>query len=553
MRKTTCEKGRCMSGPTNQREPDEDVAIQRLLSAAGASWSRDINERLPPAKAFAQRMRQQLMNANADHREPHPATSTLHVSALAPTPNVAPLASAASPTQSQKGSRPMSTLTRIPQPVAPTAPRRSFAWGAALAATLVVVALIAVILAHGLASERPGIGANSSGLPYDQVTPTPVYITSMAYSPVIAPSDPQVVYTQIANGMIFERSSDGGATYRRITTPTTTLQNPRYALLVSPLDANHLIATVTGASTGGLIGCDTAVGMAPGQTSICSQGYLSADGGQSWRGFTLPSAGMVGAISDQQIITSPLYAPATTLFAQGSRLYAIAGVALQNGYIIGSPQTRLVVSNNDGASWQAADTGFAGRVCDFAAAPTGSTVYALVAPNSFCNVNATHSLDLLRSDDAGAIWTHVNTLPAVDELGMRVAANGALYINQPKTFSDFSVQANIDSSPDTLIASQDGGVTFTRSSLAGAPATANLAGPVGVLSDGSALMESIYYQKPHSLGQATLYAWRVGAASWRQVSPQYADQLVDVVVTVHHGTDTVYVIETNGQISHFTV
>lgn len=49
---------------------EDDTALQGRLTAAGASWRRDIDARLPEANAFTLRLRQQIERARASQGQP---------------------------------------------------------------------------------------------------------------------------------------------------------------------------------------------------------------------------------------------------------------------------------------------------------------------------------------------------------------------------------------------------------------------------------------------------------------------------------------------------
>ncbi|HLY32398.1 MAG TPA: hypothetical protein VKQ36_15320, partial [Ktedonobacterales bacterium] len=484
----------------------------------------------------------------------------------------------------QKGTHSMSVSTsrsEIPAPVSLHPPRRRFAGLVASAATLLIVALLAATLAYALHARQntPASQNHHNSTPVATATQPPAPITITPHTPiqgsiVLSPSDPQIVYlttnfnkqTPNQEGEIL-RSSDGGKTYTQLPTPPTTLTSgPQFSIIVSPFNADHVIATASAYQT-----CPAA-GAPPNRTphstqlsqltqlsgvGPCSQGFYSNDGGQTWLALNMPFAGgVLGATSAEEVFTGIVQ-------AQGSRLYSLAGISSNNNVLTQLSGIRIVGSSDDGVSWHAVDTGLRGTVCDFAAAPTGSTLYAIMypgigVPNANCVATNGQALTLWRSEDAGAGWTKVFTFTAemqpqnyaeTLELGMRVAANGVLYINMPAL--DQSGQPDL--SPTAIMVSQDGGRTFTRSPATGAPAMPYFQNPEGTLSDGSVLIESIQGQTPSNDGQGTLYAWHPGETSWWQVSRRFPNPIFAVMVIPHDGKDTIYLAQSSGQISHFTI
>ena len=451
---------------------------------------------------------------------------------------------------------------------------------AGVAAAVIVVGLIGLLLAHNLggrgqtggqgtatATQIPPPTPTQIPTPHGGPTPTPggPSLTATPTYPVIALSNPQIVYKVLENSVYIERSTNGGQTYSLATTPPTTLAGATFVVAVSPLDANHLIATATGNVSASPGNCQSANGQAVSVANWrqnqpladtlsgnvpCSQNFFSADGGMTWSKLTLPFSGIIASAASLRTGVSTVYAPTNTLFAQGTRLYAALGVTSESGMIIGPQTVWLAVSDDDGATWQAASNGLPTAICDFAPAPTGNTVYAIVAASS-CNNEAPSALTLWRSENAGASWAQVSDLPTTNELGMVVSPSGALYINMPRTLSSGQSHQGptVDTSPSAVIVSVDGGASFTRAPLAGAPSAANFEGPVGVLSDGSvlAVTDSVDAQGDHT----ALYAWRAGASAWRKVGTTVARTVVEVVVVPQGGHDALYVVNDAGRVSRF--
>lgn len=442
----------------------------------------------------------------------------------------------------------------------PTPPRRRFTGSVAAAAALLIVALIVVVLARGL-TNRPGTLARhtATATTIRMQTPTPAptpgnnFSGSQGIWTAISPTNPQVIYENTLYGDSLSRSSDGGKTFTKLPLPSNNMLYPWFYVAVSPLDPNHVIASGTGGCPSGnsqtMNKAPLAMPLSGGPH--CSQSFFSADGGQTWNLLTLPFSGVIfSPVILHQL--SSLNPTSATLQAQGTRLYAIDGASVSG---IDSGPVRLIVSDDDGASWQSADNGLGSAICDFAPAPTGATVYAITTATVCTHYTATQpDLTLMRSNDGGASWAAVTTLPTVTDLGMFVTTDGALYINMPKSTSS---TPHFAFSPDSFIVSRDGGQTFSRSPLAGAPAGDMFEGPGAELSDGSIL--AVAYD---TTGMAngvttamtmTCYTWRAGDSSWRKISPTFAVEISDIVVVSQQGSDAVYFADANGVITHFTV
>jgi len=566
---------------SDQFEHDGDAPLERLLAAKGARWRRSLDGRLPAGAVFVARMRQRLTEEDCTTVERADGETAPERTIVYPaTPrSVAQNGHIANHDITiLKGTdamfRPDSTIfpstpadTSLPSaPVTPRPPRRRFAGLAAGAATLLIVALFAATLTYTLHSRqsRTGSGATPTANAAKTAAPgkTPTSNTHNTgrydYRPlVIAPSDPQIVYNVAQNGAQLVRSNDGGATFHNVANPPTTLQDAQFTLMVSPLDANHVVAAAyTAACTSqgdpqrraNAPAGKTSPYIATGTTGACAQDYFSADGGQTWGALTLPFNGVIGAIDGLLRAPSLSYGEHAVFAAQEGRLYAAAGPSSSDGFILTAPGDRLVVSVDGGASWQLADSGLGATLCDFAAAPTGTTVYALTSAG--CGGarfgGTADSLTLWRSDNAGASWARVNTVSGSYDRGMAVAPDGAIYINVSHIVVAGGASAPY---PQDVLVSLNGGRTLIKATNAGLPSEQTLTGPMGLLSNGSVVMESStgIYTDP-----AALYVWRPGASSWRQIGPQFTSVVVWAVVVSQHGTDTVYVSDVNNAISHFT-
>ncbi|HUY78720.1 MAG TPA: sialidase family protein, partial [Ktedonobacterales bacterium] len=529
-----------------------EYAVERTLLTDGAAWRRNITPALPGVDDFVARASQRLASERATTAPPRPSAATRASQPAARAPQRAPTPPLNLPSTNrgplQKGTYPV-TQSR---------------WRglAGVAAAVIVVGLIGLLLAHSFGGR--GVGAKATATPLPTAlpgTPTPYAGNGNAVAPILAPSDPQIMYS--VQGDIIARSANGGRTYSQGTMPPTTLVGATFVVSVSPLDPNHLIATGTGVGNTASLNCHTPKGQAASVTGHrqqrpladalsgygpCSESFFSGDGGKTWRKLNLPYQDVIGSMVPLETTGAGIFAPSHTLFAQGARLYALIGQASVNGILtsgIDPHPVELVVSVDDGASWQVASNGLGSTICDFAPAPTGETVYAVVSSPD-CATGPT----LWRSNDAGAHWAQVSALSAPYELGMAVAPSGALYINIAVLFTGTPQGTGANPLPHALIVSTDGGATFTHAPAA--PITEpslgpQFAGPLGVLSDGSILIMTVTLESQGD--HTTLYAWRAGASAWRKVGTTVARTVVEVVVVPQGGHDALYVVNDAGRVS----
>ncbi len=571
--------------------------LHRHLLADGAAWRRRAEPTLPSPGAFVSRAQQRLDRERAqssavsptdamvtpdalNHHDTHTLTEyTEHSRVGLPANRPVETQRADSP----KGLYRMSSTQTIPPPATPHPARRRFAGGLAGAVALVIVALLAATLAYALHTRQNTSAATTHHTAKATPTVAPTALPTQPPAPTsvrtpynqpggfeIAPSDPQIVYlTTYANysnpqsGVIL-RSNDGGRTFTQLPTPPTILgSGTQFTVAVSPLDANHVFAMVTNSPL--VIGTNCPPGTASenradGATGYsqltelsapsCLQSFYSLDGGQSWSVLNLPYGGGLGnAESSSQVDIG-------TIQAQGSRLYALGGLGFNSRYTNNIIQ-HLLTSADGGASWQVADAKLPGSICDFAATPTGSTLYAVVYPgfasfNGNCGGNMSGLvLSLWRSDNAGVSWGKMYTfsdLTKTAEYGMRVAENGTLYIDWPE-----SPPTGNPATVNELIVSQDDGHSFTRLPLKGLSAHYNNLYLAGTLSDGSVLIADQVNPINFGQGQGEFYAWRPGDTSLRKVSRLFPNPAVAVVVIPHDAKDTIYLVQYNGVISHFTI
>ena len=371
--------------------------------------------------------------------------------------------------------------------------------------------------------------------------------------PLIAPSNPQIVYRLAKN--VPQRSTDGGKTYSALSLPKSDISPlDNTWIAVSPLDASHVFLTLSGSRSGK----SCFVGQSGGQASHggtlfsgatdCSDQFYSADSGQTWTRLRLPGGDVIGGTNYFRVVQGPFQAPAYVFQAQGSRLYAGAGFSTQDGAILASLGARLLTSVDGGATWTLADQALSSRglwVCDFAAAPVGSTVYAATADQS-CGNEGLPAMSLWRSDDAGHTWQKASNLPSPAEGGMLVSPTGTLHIYEPSA-SPISHSMILVQTAQYALASVTHGASFVSAPSAGIPgkaADALLVGPVAMLSDGSALYAVT------TKSDAGLYAWKLGESSWTRLAALPNGTLGSVLaVPQASGGDTLYITDANGGIT----
>lgn len=436
-----------------------------------------------------------------------------------------------------------------------------------VAAAVVVVGLIALLLTRN-AALHSGTGApGSSSGATSAIPPTPSGSSSQQSTqfqqagqlPVVAQSDPKIVY-KIASGAL-KRSSNGGGTYTTLSLPKTDLTAiSGYSVAVSPLNANAVFVTLDGLKGGQ--GCmasqpypATAMhgGILASGYASCSEQYLSVDGGHTWKPLQLPMQGVLGATNGFRSPSVDPYGNDSYIFqAQGKRLYAALGYASQDGSLMASEAARLVASDDGGVTWRLIDTRLASAtqlICDFAASPTGTTVYAITESTS-CGNESLPSMTLWSSADGGQSWTRVQQLANLATAGFLVGAHGELYsFIAPVTAASHSY--SMTDVPANAMVSVDGGVTFSGAPSAGLPPNGQLSGPYATLADGS-VVYGLAYTEAYNRGPMALYSWKKGASAWTQIGSPIATGAASVTVTppAAGATDqTVTITDVDGNIS----
>jgi hypothetical protein len=510
-------------GPPDAAGVAPDVqSIHHRLIAEGRLWRRD----LPSTQRLIERTQRLTMNSMlTSPRTPQPIIQRL-----------TPRGARATPPSSTKGSADMMP-SRMPSRM--TSRTRSL-W-AGIAAILVVALLAGVFAALATSRGRSGpAGAPSpSAQPHGKwqtidhltvSTPQPPFVL-----PAIAPSDPNTVYEATLAPLTLRRTTDQGAHWTELHVPGDTSSLEDIQVFVSPLNAQVVFLTLTSpqAPTGQASACPTNMasqastgastvhgsGAAPLAERLpqsghipCSLQYYSADGGASWKQLILP---VRAALVDPNLY--PGLPPTRVLSAQGSRLYAGAGCGPQCEWA----GNDIVTSVDGGAHWALANheiRAAGNEVCDFSAAASGSDVFAITTTDS-CGGESWPPMYLWHSRDAGAHWTLVGRLPTNAWLGMAVVSQPSgqplLYIHLPQPTVQ-SHMSGITDSPTALMASADGGATWTAAPASGISDPTRPSpdpGPLGMLSNGMVIE---FYGAPQA---AALYGWKLGETTWRMVAP----------------------------------
>ncbi len=465
--------------------PRELEGIQREIAADGVAWARDV----PRAEEFNARLRAALEGADT-----RVASRPLRTVELATTSAELPAVSVRHVAQGP------GRLGRI----------------GGLVAAVVVVGLLASVFAL-LASH----GGTSVGNPGDDGPGLRVAATYTGQPglPVVAPSDPRVVYEYADNrqGPVLRRSDDGGATWSDLAIPganTTGASVSALHLGVNPADASNVFLRADlGFARGDPNGCPAD---ATQKGAICPREYYSTDRGAHWN---VPRLPVPGTLFDGGVF---FFYPSWILQAQGSRLYA--GMLNSPTALATAADIRIASTEDGGKTWRLADAGLAAQglhVCDYLAAPHGETLFARTA--DVCSSSDPNTLPtarrLWRSDDAGAHWTEVTVTrgPVARADVALVAASTSDTAGQVTLFASVPDASGVK----TFYASTDSGQSW-----APAPAKAGLPGEahalqtsLATLADGS-LVVAFATEKVSAAGAVTVacYAWRPGLQGWARVT-----------------------------------
>jgi hypothetical protein len=290
-------------------------------------------------------------------------------------------------------------------------------------AILLVVGLLATIFAtFGRGKNGARLATTPTAGVFAPWTVVP-RLANQPAPPIIAPSDPAVVYEAALTGPnsehIFRRSDDAGATWRDLPVPDGGLS--AYALgdlaiWVDPANAQNVVATLgrllppgnerdcpTLGATAGFARQGAATPNTPGSGSGgCHLQYFSADGGLHWSEMRFPVPGSMTSGWGVSLRTL------TVLQSQGTRLYTAIHYRGESGLV------RVFVSQDRGATWTLADNGLYGQghsICDYRVVPDSNTLYATTGRDECFQMITPQPITLWRSDDAGAHWSQMGQLP----------------------------------------------------------------------------------------------------------------------------------------------
>jgi hypothetical protein len=373
--------------------------------------------------------------------------------------------------------------------------------------------------------------------------------------PAIALSDPRVVYQTLAKGIqehqpaTLRRTDDGGASWHDLPVPVPAAHVGYAGFLVSPLDARTVFLTLIDTQAE-----DCPPGSAQSNTEgggvLCWLQYTSTDGGANWKATKLPRSGWI----------TPTLRTTALQVARGSNgqpwLYALLHCPFGD-----TTCSRLIVSADNGLSWSYADasllTAGATNVCSTAADSRSATVYAVTTADIECGSNRQQALTLWRSEDAGAHWTKAGALGTPNLRGLQVAhdtnsGHALLYAITPRTTQIATDKEGgkyplFSADPSDLKVSADGGLSWTSAPSAGMPANYKPfydIGMLGVLSDGSVVIESIPQAAQENFRGGILLAWKPGEDAWRQLAPPVTLEIgaLTAIPAASPGTDTVYLV-----------
>lgn len=482
---------------------------------------------LPPE---SRALYQELLADGAAWRAEQPATShldmtiaTLMSQLTAPDATDTAVSGGATRAKRATGSRGWQTDTKGTLPMRDKR-LRSFA---ATAAALAVVAALSVMLLNIALHRRnpsPTVASTPTVTQRQWVEQSRLLDPGASSDPAIAPTDPSVVY-EVANAanvpgasgaydIALRATADGGVTWHALAFPDgiQAANDKEAVFFVSPLNAQTVFLQLFDATTAN---CPPGSSVSEGGP-MCILVFVSTNGGASWSPVHLPVAGVLGYAGP--IGSAPLS-------AQGNRLYG--HVACYGD----ASCTRIVVSNDGGLTWLAADGAIrAGgqSICNYSVSPSGATIFAVTASDR-CAQQGQSAMLLWRSDDAGGHWSQVGALPQPFERGMSVTTNPAggtplLYIDMPKQIDTVrdktgAIVPKLSDSPGDLRVSDDGGRTWQAAPTRGAPTDQTMYfGPYGTLADGSVVFPFVP-NAPNSPTGQSLYTWKLGDTSWHELAP----------------------------------
>lgn len=440
-------------------------------------------------------------------------------------------------------------------------PLRGLVSGISAVAAVVVIAIIvtALVFSHG---GQPAKTGSASNVPTNKDWQAVPHLTNTPDDPVIAPSNPQVVYegkmasADLPASVTLQRSDDGGATWHILALPDGITQVYSATFMVNPVsDQRVFVDFATPCSSAQANTFAPAFAPYSGGVNSCIFAYFSTDGGAHWSlvHFPVHQAGLKAGFDY----------PGTGygLQAQGDHLYDLISTPV-NDY-----GSSFLSSTDGGATWQFIDQPMVAQgdcVAGYAATPAGSTVFAATVDQCFsasggaaaasslavpfsgcCGGGGGPIFNLWRSNDAGAHWTLVGPAP---DSRLHLSLNSA---GQPVLFLAPTVPElgrGEGGVPPKF--STDGGQTWQDGPLPNGQS--NSSDILGTLSDGSIVVSFTDNKtlKNH------LLSWKPGDAVWHplngtfQGTPQYL-----LVILSGNGQQTLWLITqaNSNQTGNYTV
>jgi hypothetical protein len=450
--------------------------------------------------------------------------------------------------------------------------RRWVTTGATLAVVIAFLATLALTANHRPAgsTQQGTTGSTQTSATADGWTNLTKLDDSSRFSAndptAIAPSNPQVVYETMAQGMqehqpaSMRATNDGGATWRTLALPVPADHIGQMGVGVSPANAQTVFLSLVD-TTAAECPANRLQSLSEGAAGaqFCRLQYTSVNGGASWSATNLPLANGAHPGLLTASINTGMAGPiqSATVRAQGQRLFA--------GFLCADFScTRLVTSSDGGQSWSFADQGMlaggAANVCDYTSSATGSTLYAVTSAGE-CSYQQQAPLTLWTSADAGGAWTKVTQLATPNERGMALTQNSAtgatlLYMGLPRTTGLATDKMGdhyptISQAPGDVQVSVDGGATWQHAPSAGIPANHSVffnVGLLGALHDGSVVVDVIPTRSANgfdadNFSGSALYAWRPGDAAWQKLTsvPREIDGLL-ITQAQSGAADTFYAV-----------
>lgn len=443
-----------------------------------------------------------------------------------------------------------------PKPQPQNRHTRRLVSGISAIAAVVVIAIIVIALVFSRSAKPTNVGTAPGNVPSSQGWEAVPHLTNTSGLPVLAPSNPQVVYeAQLASintptSVTLQRSDNDGASWQTLPVPTGIAQVYTANFFVSPLNAQVVFVDFQPPCQTAQAN-NTAPALAPsgGGGNTCAFDYFSTDGGAHWSFVHWP-VHQAGTSHPGFSLSMP-----SSLQAQGNRLYALVNANIQNG----NDEERSFVSSTDGgATWHFADQELAAQgfcVADYVPTPTGTTVFAAVTHCSSTGAAARSSLavpaggvitQIWRSEDAGVHWTLAGPVDGFTTLSLSLDSAG-----HPVLFISPAVLVSGGGAPATTIPAQvsvDGGKTWQNAPTINGQLSASEI--LGTLNDGSIIVAYAYSTAP----QDHLFSWKPGDAAWRQLSPGFSDtpQYLLIVPNGSGGHDTLWLV-TAGASGTFSV